>query len=39
MGVIEVKVDGKIEKFERKNRDYLLLSEIADEFNEAHDGL
>ena len=39
MGVIEVKVDGKIEKFERKNRDYLLLSEIADEFNEAHDGV
>lgn len=39
MGVIEVKVDNKIEKFESKDEDFILLSDIADRLNEYHDGV
>lgn len=38
MEILEIKIDGKLEKFERKNENFVLLSEIADKFNKYHDG-
>ncbi|WP_300277713.1 nucleoside kinase [Peptacetobacter sp.] len=39
MGVIEIKVDNKIEVFENKNEDFIFLSDIADRLSKNHDGV